>query len=79
MRERELKESSSRRYTGPQVEGQGYQTTVNISYLELFLSKRNSGTKKENTLKERLSGDQPKLGIISCGGGGSWHQSLYYY
>ena len=64
--ERELKESTSSRQTGPQVEEQqDYQPTVKISPLEMFLSKRTTRTKMEKRLKERQPSDGPDLGSIS--------------
>jgi hypothetical protein len=50
----------SSRYTGSQVEGQGYQPTVKIPDPELFLSQRTAETNKEKRLKGRRSNDQPK-------------------
>jgi hypothetical protein len=65
--ERELKESTSSRWTVPQVEGWDYQPTVKISDQELFLSKRAAGTIMKKRLKERLSSHQSNLGSISSG------------
>jgi len=54
---------------GHKGKGWGYQPTVKISDLELFLSKRNTRTKMEQKLKERLCGDQPNLASIPGDGG----------
>jgi hypothetical protein len=42
------------------MKGQGYQPTVKISDLELFLSKRTAGTKMEKRLKEKWSNGCPE-------------------
>jgi hypothetical protein len=61
--ERELVESASSRKTEHQVERWSCHPTVKNSDSELFLSKRDTGTKMEKRWKER-----PKLGSISSGG-----------
>jgi hypothetical protein len=37
----------------PEKEAQGYQSTINISDPEFFLSKRTAGTKMEKRVTER--------------------------
>ena len=66
--ERELVESTSRRKTGHQVEGWGCQPGVKNTDLELFLSKRTTGSKLEKRMRERRSSDQSNLRSISRGG-----------
>jgi hypothetical protein len=62
--ERELVESTYSRKTGHQVEEWGCHPTVKNSDAELFLSRRNAGTKMEKRLRERQS-DRHNLGPIS--------------
>jgi hypothetical protein len=60
----ETEETTSSRQTGSPVEGWDHQPTFKMFDPELFLSKRNVGTKMEQRLKERLSNDLPNLGPI---------------
>ena len=57
--------SISSRKTGHQVEQWGCHPTVKNSDPELFLSKRNSGTKMEKRGRERRPSDQLNLDSIS--------------
>jgi hypothetical protein len=50
----------------PPVKGWGHQPTFKNFDLELFLSKRNSGTKMEQRLKEWPSSDRPNLESVLC-------------
>jgi hypothetical protein len=53
------------------VEGQGYQSTVNISDQELFLSKINAGTKSGTEIEGKVAQWLTQLGIqLMAGGGG---------
>ena len=63
--ERELKEFTSSRKTGHQVERWGCHPTVKNSDSELFLFKGTTGTKMEKRLRERRSSEWPKLGSSS--------------
>jgi hypothetical protein len=56
---KKLVESTSSKKTGHQVERWGCHPTVKNSDPELFLSKRNAGTKMEKRLRERHSNDPP--------------------
>jgi hypothetical protein len=62
--EMEPEETSSSKQTRPPVEGWGHQPIFKIFDPKLNLFKRNSGTKMEQRLKERLSSDRPNLGSI---------------
>jgi hypothetical protein len=50
--EMEPEETNSNSWTGPPLKGWEHQPTFKIFDPELFLSKRNSGTKMEQRLKE---------------------------
>jgi hypothetical protein len=63
--ERELVESTYNRKTEYQLESWSCHHTVNKSDPELFLTKRNAGTKIENNLREMRSNNRTKLGSIS--------------
>ena len=60
----EPEESTSSIYTGSPLEGWGHLPIFKIFDSELFLSKRNAGTKVEQRLKERPSSEQADLGPI---------------
>jgi hypothetical protein len=62
--EMEPEETTSRIYTGSPVESWGYLPSFKIFDPELFLSKRNTGTKMEQRLKERAPHDWFNLGSI---------------
>jgi hypothetical protein len=64
--EREPKETTSSRNTGPPGNRWSHPSTFKISDPELFLSKRNEGTKVEQRLKEWPSSDQSNLESIPC-------------
>ena len=56
------------------MEGWGCDPIVKNSDPELFLSKRNEGIKKEESLRERRFSDWPKL--KSSSGGGPKHDTI---
>jgi hypothetical protein len=62
----EPEETTSSRWTGPQVKGQDYKPS-SIFDPELFLSKRSAGTKNGQRLKEGMYSDWLNLGSISWG------------
>ena len=64
-KEKEVVESTSSISIGHQVEQWGCHPTVKNSDPELFLSKRNSGTKMEKRGRERRPSDQLNLDSIS--------------
>jgi hypothetical protein len=66
--EMEPEETTSRSYTWPPLEGWGHQPTFKFCEPELFLSKRNAGTKMEHRLKEWPTNDWPNMGSIPWAG-----------